>query len=113
MEQRYKDEFMVLNDYVEELKAINYGSTVNVISKKVAPNSYAIFDIVYICFRALKKGFLSGYRRIIGLDGCFLKGFVKGQFLIVVGKDGNNQMFPIARAVVHTESIETWSWFID
>ena len=32
---------------------------------------------------------------------------------MVVGKDGNNQMFPIAWAVVHTESIETWSWFID
>ena len=32
---------------------------------------------------------------------------------MVMGRDGNNQMFPIAWVVVHTESIETWSWFID
>ena len=27
MEQKYKDEYMVLNDYVEEMKATNCGST--------------------------------------------------------------------------------------
>ncbi|KAF2288686.1 hypothetical protein GH714_010496 [Hevea brasiliensis] len=32
----------------------------------------------------------------IGPDGCFLKGPCIGQLLVVVAKDGNNQMFPIA-----------------
>ena len=32
---------------------------------------------------------------------------------MAVGRDGNNQMFPIAWLVVHIESTETWSWFID
>lgn len=46
------------------------------------------------------------------LDGCFLKGISKGQLLVAIANDGNNQMFPIAWAVVGTESRETWTWFL-
>ena len=38
---------------------------------------------------------------------------MKGQFLIVVGKDENNQMFPIALVVIKKEIIESWAWFIE
>ncbi|XVF74327.1 hypothetical protein PTKIN_Ptkin13bG0101500 [Pterospermum kingtungense] len=106
MEEKYKEEFQNLNNYAEELKATNYESTVIVKS-----DSNAVFDRMYICFGALKRGFLEGCRPIIGLDVCFLKGLVKGQLLVVVGRDGNNQMFPIAWAVVHNENTETWPWF--
>ncbi|GKV02681.1 hypothetical protein SLEP1_g15079 [Rubroshorea leprosula] len=37
---------------------------------------------------------------IIGVDGAYLKGAHKGELLTVVGRDANNQMFPIAWAVV-------------
>ncbi|CAN1167851.1 hypothetical protein LINPERHAP2_LOCUS27483 [Linum perenne] len=45
-----------------------------------------------------------GCRKLFALDGCFLKGEVKGMILTAVGKDGNNQMFPIAWAVVEGEN---------
>ncbi|XP_015169808.1 uncharacterized protein [Solanum tuberosum] len=61
---------------------------------------------------ALKKGFIEGCRKCIGLDGCFLKGISKGQLLVAIANDGNNQMFPIAWAAVGTESRETWTWFL-
>lgn len=32
------------------------------------------FMSVYFCFDALRKGFLSGCRPFISVDGCFLKG---------------------------------------
>ncbi|CAN1130545.1 hypothetical protein LINPERHAP2_LOCUS26205 [Linum perenne] len=32
--------------------------------------------------------------------------------LTAVGKDGNNQMFPIAWAVVEGENRDSWGWFI-
>ncbi|XP_021757877.1 uncharacterized protein LOC110722895 [Chenopodium quinoa] len=35
-----------------------------------------------------------------------------GQLLVAVGRDGNNQMFPIAWAVVKVESIDSWTWFL-
>ena len=115
MEEKQKEKFKVLNDYVEKLKATNLESTVIVISKNATPDSEVVFDRMYICFGALKEGFLRGCKCFIGLDGCFLKALVKGQLLVVVERDENNQMFPIAQVVVHTESTETWSWswFID
>ncbi|KAK9269639.1 hypothetical protein L1049_001416 [Liquidambar formosana] len=48
----------------------------------------------------------------IGLDGCFLKGCYGGQLLSAVGRDGNNQMFLVAIAVVEVETKETWNWFM-
>ena len=56
----------------------------------------------YVCFHAFKQGWLEGCRNIIGFDGCFLKGAFKGELLVAVGKNGNNQMYPIAWAVVDT-----------
>ncbi|XP_078438609.1 uncharacterized protein LOC144709080 [Wolffia australiana] len=38
---------------------------------------------------------------------------VKGQLLSAVGKDGNNQMFAIAWAVVEGENEDSWTWFIE
>ena len=34
------------------------------------------------------------------VDGCFLKGPMKGELLSAVGRDANNQIYPIAWAVV-------------
>ena len=33
--------------------------------------------------------------------------------LSAVGKDGNNQMFPIAYVVVESENYSSWKWFVD
>ncbi|CAN0826908.1 hypothetical protein LINGRAPRIM_LOCUS2416 [Linum grandiflorum] len=32
--------------------------------------------------------------------------------LSAVGKDGNNQMYPIVWAVVESENRSSWTWFI-
>ncbi|XP_057793143.1 uncharacterized protein LOC131009751 [Salvia miltiorrhiza] len=63
-----------------------------------------IFKGLYIDFSALKKGFVEGCRPIIGLDGCFLKTHLGGQLLCAIGKNGINQMYPIAWAVVEVEN---------
>uniref|UniRef100_A0A0V0GKM5 Putative ovule protein n=1 Tax=Solanum chacoense TaxID=4108 RepID=A0A0V0GKM5_SOLCH len=50
---------------------------------------------------------------IIRVDGCHLKGHQKGsQLLTAVGIDGNDNIYPIALAVVEGELKETWSWFL-
>lgn len=72
----------------------------------------AIFRGLYIGFSSLKKGFMKGCRPIIGLDGCFLKTHLGGVLLCATGKDGNNQIFPIAWAVVEAENQVCWTWFL-
>ena len=67
----------------------------------------------YVYLDALKKGWKEGCRSIIGFDGCFLKGACKGELLVAVGRNGYNQMFPIAWAVVDKETKHSWSFFIN
>ncbi|KAH0672798.1 hypothetical protein KY284_023885 [Solanum tuberosum] len=45
-------------------------------------------------------------------DGCFLKGVTKGQLLVVVAKDANNQMLPTTWSAVEYENKNTWAWFL-
>ncbi|CAN1292145.1 hypothetical protein LINPERPRIM_LOCUS21435 [Linum perenne] len=77
------------------------------------PNNVHHFQRMYICFDSLKKGFLVGCRKIISLDGCFLKGLCKGELLTAVGRDANDQMYIIAWCVVEVESKFSWDWFLE
>ncbi|KAL0462502.1 UNVERIFIED_CONTAM: hypothetical protein Slati_0137800 [Sesamum latifolium] len=85
-------------DYCETVRKFNPGS--KLILKKLEGSNPPIFDRMYVYLWALKNEFLSGCRPIIGLDGCFLKTCYGGQMLVAVGRDGNDNMFPIAMAVV-------------
>ncbi|KAF7112650.1 hypothetical protein RHSIM_RhsimUnG0208000 [Rhododendron simsii] len=55
---------------------------------------------IYKFLGAMKSAFADGCRKIIGVDGCHLKGEYNGQILTVVGVDPNNAMYPMAWAVV-------------
>ncbi|XP_019228082.1 PREDICTED: uncharacterized protein LOC109209293 [Nicotiana attenuata] len=78
------------------------------------PDKPKRFQRIYICFSSCKDGFKSGCRRIIGVDGCWLKGPMYGtQLLTAVGLDPNNNIFPIAYAVVEKERKESWEWFLN
>ncbi|KAG5598442.1 hypothetical protein H5410_029812 [Solanum commersonii] len=84
-------------DYKDELLRTNPGSTCVVKLGEPDALGRPIFQSFYICFDPLKKAF-QNCRKCIGLDGCFLKGVCRGQLLVAVAKDGNNQMLPLAWA---------------
>ncbi|XP_058766709.1 uncharacterized protein LOC131640313 [Vicia villosa] len=50
------------------------------------------------------EGFINGCRPFVGVDGCHLKIKYGGQLLIAVGRDPNDQYFPLAFGVVVTET---------
>ncbi|KAL2245754.1 UNVERIFIED_CONTAM: hypothetical protein Sindi_2843600 [Sesamum indicum] len=97
-------------DYADEIRRTNPGSTVIVGTEDVGGENR--FSKFYVCFSAMKIGFKEGCRKIIGVDGCHLKGPHGGILLTAVGVDPNNNLYPIAYAVVNTESRETWEWFL-
>ena len=99
-------------DYCAELKKQNSGSSA-VLKVELNEKQQPIFQRIYICLHACKEGFKAGYRPLIGLDECHVKGPYPEQILSAVGIDANNQMFPIAYAVVESECKDSWSWFID
>ena len=55
-------------------------------------------------YNAKKQGFLNGCKPFIRLDGCHLKGRFCGQLLFATTKDGNDNIFPVAVAVVEQEN---------
>ncbi|XP_037424460.1 uncharacterized protein LOC119289171 [Triticum dicoccoides] len=67
---------------------------------------------MFYCLAASKEGFLNGCRPFIGLDGCFIKLTTGQQILAATGRDGNNNIYPIAFGVVDKEDEESWTWFL-
>ncbi|XP_039687036.1 uncharacterized protein [Medicago truncatula] len=106
-----RDQFLYLRSYAEELRRSNPNSTV--IIKCDMADVGPIFQRIYVCPEACKAAFAYTCRPLIGLYACFLKGEHGGQLMAVVGKDANNQMFPIAYAVVEAETKDSWEWFLN
>lgn len=73
--------------------------------------SQEIFNRVFWAFGASIEGF-KYCRPVISIDGTFLYGKYKGTLLIAVSADANNQLFPLAFAIVESENNDSWRWFM-
>ncbi|XP_075675114.1 uncharacterized protein LOC142644369 [Castanea sativa] len=76
-------------DYVAAIRKWKVGSTVKI------QTANDMFKRMYVCLDACKRGFLAGCRPFIGIDGCHLKGTTRGQLLVAVWKDVNDNIFLI------------------
>ncbi|KAK8554024.1 hypothetical protein V6N12_031002 [Hibiscus sabdariffa] len=81
----YVEEYANLWGYAVELMYRNLGSTVSIQVYRDNDNN-VVFHRMY--------------------------SVTQGELLVVVGRDGNNQMFPVAWAVVEGECKESWNWFL-
>jgi len=70
------------------------------------------FQRFYSCLKACKDSSVF-CKPIIGLDDCFLKGKYGGELLSAVGRNANDQLLPLAYAVVEVENKETWTWVLE
>ncbi|KAK4390053.1 hypothetical protein Sango_2068600 [Sesamum angolense] len=80
------------------------------LNKEVNP---PVLQRMYFCLKGMRDGFIEGCRPLIGLDGCFLKGLFKGQLLAAIGRDPNDNIYPIAVAYVEVEKYDNWEWFLN
>ncbi|XP_025636171.1 uncharacterized protein [Arachis hypogaea] len=106
-----RQQYSKLRHYLLELLRSNPGSTA-LMDVTPIPQSPPLFDKLYICLDACKRGFKLSCRKLIGLDGCFLKGYYGEQLLSAVGQDANNHFYVIVFAVVNSETKESWKWFL-
>ncbi|CAN1171217.1 hypothetical protein LINPERHAP2_LOCUS29449 [Linum perenne] len=112
LEGSLEDEYKKLRPYVAALKCADPEGQF-LLEVDIQSDDKVTFKRIYIGFSSLFKGFVAGCRPIIGFDGCFLKGELPGMLLSAIGKDGNNQMFPLAWAVTEGETTSSWKWFVE
>ncbi|GMY12202.1 hypothetical protein FCV25MIE_07441 [Fagus crenata] len=122
LEGSYIEQYNMLWDYCEELRRSNPRNTVlmkvqsfnegEMEVEDVSQIRDPIFQRLYICFEACKTGFKNACRPFIGLDACHLKGPYGGQLIAAVGRDPNEEYFPLAFAVVEAETYDSWTWFL-
>ncbi|XP_022855345.1 uncharacterized protein LOC111376618 [Olea europaea var. sylvestris] len=84
-----QEQFGLLRRYAAEVHRTNPGSSI---------------------FITLKEQ--DGCRKVIGVDGCHLRGCFGGIMLTAVGQDASNCIYPVAYAVVEKENTEAWRWFM-
>ncbi|GMQ06615.1 hypothetical protein CsSME_00051135 [Camellia sinensis var. sinensis] len=99
--------FDQLRWYSDAVMRYNPGSYVN-IDYDASSQQFCRF---FVSFAACISGF-NACRPLLFLDGTFLKGKYKGQLLAATAKDGNNGLFPVAFAIVDSETTANWSWFL-
>ncbi|XP_042065442.1 uncharacterized protein LOC121808953 [Salvia splendens] len=83
-----------LHDYMAEIIRSNSGSTVKLATRRLSDGTEK-FSGIYVCYEACKTLFKQHCRRIVGI------------LLTAIGLDPNDQIFPIAFAVVAVVSTET------
>lgn len=105
-------QFAMIWSYAAELGRVCPGNTFKINVEKPNQSILPRFGSFYFCFDGCKRGFVDGCRPFIGVDGCHLKKKYGGQLLIVVGRDPNDQYFPLEFRVVETETKESWRWFL-
>ncbi|XP_074300032.1 uncharacterized protein LOC141631231 [Silene latifolia] len=107
-----KDQYAKVWEYALAVLKYNPGSSAFVVCDNIE-RPPPIFKRFYICLKACKEGFITGCRPILGVNGCHLRGVYPGMCLVAVGIDANNNIFPVAWAVVEVENRESWTWFLE
>lgn len=75
---KLNEQYFLLHDYVAELKMTNPGTIVQFVREDL---DYHRFKRMYIYLEACKRGFVKHCIRLIGMDGCNLKGPTGGIWL--------------------------------
>ncbi|XP_021722785.1 uncharacterized protein LOC110690267 [Chenopodium quinoa] len=107
-----RDHYGKVGRYLEAVKRFSPNTHLDLVTYMEKNKTPMIFQRLYVCFEGVQMGWKEGCRKIICVDACFLKTFLGGQLMSAVGRDGNDQMYPIAWAVVEGENNISWEWFL-
>ena len=103
-----EESFLLLPEYCHNLKLRNPGTVTYI--QTDADDRFDFFFMSLGCsIRSFQRQLI---RPVICLDGAFLRGKYCGTLFIAVGKDGNNQIYPLAFGIGPKEEARTWSLFL-
>lgn len=103
----YKEAYTQLPFFCEKIKETNPGSFATFMTKEDSS-----FHRLFVSFHASISGFQQGCRPLLFLDRIPLNSKYQGDLLAATAVDGNDGIFPVAFAVVDSETEDNWHWFL-
>ncbi|KAK9290227.1 hypothetical protein L1049_008394 [Liquidambar formosana] len=104
----FEEGYRLLPAYCEQVRKTNPGSIASVF----AAGQENCFQRLFISYRASIYGFINSCRPLLELDKAHLKGKYLGTILCAAAIDADDALFPLAIAIVDTESDDNWMWFM-
>ncbi|KAL9666548.1 hypothetical protein QQ045_000882 [Rhodiola kirilowii] len=106
----WDESFTKLPAYMDVLKETNPGSIVYW-DKSTLDSGNASVNRVFWAFSPTINGF-THCRPVISIDATHLNGKWKWILMIVVALNAENEILPLAYALVESENIVSWKWFM-
>ncbi|KAL0551887.1 hypothetical protein IC582_010977 [Cucumis melo] len=103
-----EESYNLLRRYGEALKFTNPGT---IFHMELEDDRF--FKYLFMVVGACVRGFLNCIRQVIVMDGTFLKNKYRGQLIVAVCLDGNNQIYPLGFGVVDRETDDSIQWFLE
>ncbi|KAL0557176.1 hypothetical protein IC582_005694 [Cucumis melo] len=103
-----EESYNLLRRYGEALKFTNPGT---IFHMELEDDRF--FKYLFMAVGACVRGFLNCIRTVIVMDGTLLKNKYRGQLIVAVCLDGNNQIYPLAFGVVDRETDDSIQWFLE
>ncbi|KAL0435106.1 UNVERIFIED_CONTAM: hypothetical protein Sradi_0218500 [Sesamum radiatum] len=100
-----------LPKYMGAVQKYNPGTIVEWKHKALHPTGAYVIGYVFWAFKPCIEGF-KFCRNINSVDGTHLYTRYKHKMLIAATMDGNQQVLPLAFAIVDDESYASWKWFL-
>lgn len=100
------ESYAILPRYCEQLMKYNPGTCTDIVT-----DDNNRFKYFFMSLGAWQRAFRSHLRKVITVDGTFMKGKYYGTLFVAVCLDGNNQIYPLAFGIGDSENDATWSWF--
>ena len=113
----WKESYSLLPKILSAIKHYNPGTCIfiDTCGKTVADKQglqRPVLQRVFWCFPQCVEAFRY-CRPVITVDGTFLNGKYRGVLMMANAFDPENQIVPIAFALVESENNESWNWFMD
>ncbi|KAG7537163.1 Transposase MuDR plant [Arabidopsis suecica] len=104
----YKKAYSQLPSFCEKIRETNPGSIAIFMTKEDSS-----FHRLFISFYASISGFRQGCRPLLFLDSADLNSKYQGVMLVATAPDAEDGIYPVAFAVVDSETEDNWVWFLE
>lgn len=107
-------EYSILESVLDAFQKSDVGGKFLIRKSEIVLNQEEIYQLkdCYIRPSVTFRFWDRCHRKIVCVDGTFLTGPLKGCILTAVTKDSNNHLMPLAFGQVHSETKDSWVWFV-